>query len=217
MKLYSWLKDFQFVENVWIDNRELKPGMKLESFYDGIYRSDVVIVLVSKYSKDSKYVKKEIKYSLEFQERKEKIVIPALYKIKPDQIPLQNRQHRKLLKNIYVPMDENLFGIHKIIPPLIPDHYVIEIPFDRDFHIDISRLVDNLRAYSERDGKLYPLIDHERFDKQIITAFEELANEDNTTESRQKLDLFRRNILPLFWTNTSFILSKYIQLFIPTR
>jgi hypothetical protein len=217
MKLYSWLQDFQFIENIWIDIRELKPGMKLESFFDGINKSDIVIVIVSKYSKDSEYVKEEIEYSLEFQERKEKIVIPALYKIKPDHIPLHNRQHHKLLKNIYVALDDNLFSIHKIIPSLIPDHYVIEIPFDRDFHIDISRLVDKLRAYSERGGELYPLIDHERFDKQIITVFEELANEDNSTKSRQKLDIFRLNMLLLFWTNTSFILSEHIQRFIPNR
>ena len=77
-------------------------------------------------------MKKEIDYSLEFQDRKEKIVIPVLYKIKPVQIPLHNRQHRNLLKNIYVQLDENLFSIHKIIPSLIPDHNPVEIPFDRD-------------------------------------------------------------------------------------
>jgi predicted nucleotidyltransferase len=104
MKLYSWLQDFQFIENIWIDVKELKPGMKFESFFDAIINSDIVIVVVSKYSKNSKYVKEEIEYSLEFQKRKEKIVIPALYKIKPGQIPLQNREHLELLKNIYVPL-----------------------------------------------------------------------------------------------------------------
>lgn len=181
MKLHSWLQDFQFIEKSWIDVKELKPGMKLESFFDAINKSDIVIVIVSIYSKDSKYVRQEIEYSLDFQERKEKIVIPALYKVKPGQIPLQNREHHELLKNIYVPLDDDLFGIHKIIPSLIPHHYII----DRDFHINVSQLVDNLRDYSERDGNLYPLIDHEQFDKQIITVFEELTHEDNSTKTRQ--------------------------------
>lgn len=80
----------------------------------------------------------------------------------------------------------------KIIPSLIPDHQLIKIPFDSDFYISISRLVDNLRAYSERAAKLYPLIDHERFDKQIVIVFEELVRENKSTKNEHELALFRK-------------------------
>ena len=136
---------------------------------------------------------------------------------KPDQIPLDNLQHRELLKNIYVSLDNNLFSIHKIIPSLIPDHHLKGIPFDRDFHISISQLVDNLRAYSEKAAKLYPLIDHERFDKQIVIVFEELVRENKITKNEHELALFRKNILPILWTNISFVLEKYIHSFISKR
>lgn len=110
IKLRSRLNDFQFVGKVWIDKVDLKPCMKLESFFDDIDKSDIIIVIVSEYSKDSIYVKKEIEYSLRFQEKKEKTLIPILYNIKPDQIPLDNLQRRELL-NIYVSLDNDLFNI----------------------------------------------------------------------------------------------------------
>lgn len=55
MKLYSWLQDFQFIENIWIDIRELKPGMKLESFFDGINKSDKESVMSNYKNLDSLY------------------------------------------------------------------------------------------------------------------------------------------------------------------
>ena len=47
MRLYSWLKDFRFIENIWIDIKELRLHMKLE-FLGGIDKTDIVIVIVSR-------------------------------------------------------------------------------------------------------------------------------------------------------------------------
>ena len=83
MRLYTWLNDFKLIENTWIDIKELKPGMQLEkSIFDAIDISDIIIVIVSKYSRKSNWVKKEIEYSLELQEKKELILLPILSQIK---------------------------------------------------------------------------------------------------------------------------------------
>ncbi len=165
---------------------------------------------MSKESVKSKYVQEEIEYSLQCQERKEKIVIPILYKITPKQIPL-NEKMKKLLENIYVSLDDTLFNIHKIIPSLTPDYNYVEIPFDKQFHVDHSILIDNLKHVSEEKRKICILINHERFDKQIWTIFKELADKDKFSEALHELDIFGKNFLPLFWINTSYFLSRYIQ------
>ncbi len=75
MKIYHWLMDFQFIKGIWIDIRELKPGMEInESIKSGIMKSSIVIVVVSNKSKNSKWVKQEI----DFASKKRKRLIPIL-------------------------------------------------------------------------------------------------------------------------------------------
>lgn len=220
-RLYYWLKNFQLVKDIWIDIRELKPGMELEeSIIGGINKSDIVIIIVSSYSKGSKWVKKEIKYSLKFQERREKIVVPVLYKIKPERVTLHNIHYQKLLRNIYVPLDDRLFNIHRFIPSLIPEYHCLEIPFNNQFHIDIPQLISNLKYSFESQRKIYPVINHEKIDREINTILKESLSIDHSgfesnpqeiIEDERKLENVMTNFLPLYWLNISFVLSIYIQ------
>ncbi len=58
LKLCHWLKDFQYIEDIWVDLRELKLGMEHnESTREGIKQSHIVIIIISNNSKDSKWVK----------------------------------------------------------------------------------------------------------------------------------------------------------------
>ena len=59
-----------------------------------------------------------------------------MYKVKPNQIALENIQQQKLLENRCVTLDENLFNIHEIISSLIPDRHIVEIPLNNYFHIN---------------------------------------------------------------------------------
>jgi hypothetical protein len=209
-KLDSWLRDFQLIANVWIDIRELRPGMKLEeSNLQGIDRSNIVIILVSKKSKDSPWVKQEIEYSSRYAEKGEKIVIPVLYKITPNQIPVKNSQIMSLLERLYISLDENLFSIHKLIPSLIPNHYVLEVLLDGS-HTDQTLLINSLRGWSD-DKKLYVLINHEEFDKDLIAVLEESIQSEYSREGRLNLDRIKDNFLPIYWINISYVLSIYVM------
>lgn len=99
LKIYHWLKDFQFIEDIWIDLKELKPGMELvESIKQAIKQSHIVIVIVSNRPKNSKLVKEEIELSRKYR----KILIPILHKIKPELISPDNLPFQGLLRRIYV-------------------------------------------------------------------------------------------------------------------
>ena len=213
MRLYTWLNDFKLIENTWVDIRELKPGMKLEnSIFDAIDISDIVIVLVSKSSKKSIWVKKEIEYSLKLklQEKKEIIVIPILYKIKPDQIPIDNI-YKDLLKYIYVTIDEYLFNINDIISSLINSYELIEIPFNDNFNIDFTQFINNLKNLSDATKNIFILTDHKKVDKEIVETFIESSKLEDSSDIIQNINVLRDNFLSVFWLNTSFILSEYIR------
>jgi hypothetical protein len=94
LKIRYWLNDFQFIENIWIDLRELRPGMELESIRDGIRRSHIIIVIVSNKSKESKWVRQEIELSIE----KGKTIIPILHGVKPEQVSPDNVPFQLLLR-----------------------------------------------------------------------------------------------------------------------
>ncbi len=51
MKLYSWLRDFQYIDVIWIDTKELKPGVKFKAFLNDLSKSDIVIVSEQRISK----------------------------------------------------------------------------------------------------------------------------------------------------------------------
>ena len=148
--------------------------MELEkSIIEGINKSDIIIIIVSRHSKDSKWVTEEIKYSLKYQENGDKRVIPVLYKIKSEEVPLRNRHYQKLLRNFYVPLDDNLFNIHCFIPSLIPEYHCLLIPFNEQFHIDIPQLIANLKYSYESERRIYALINHERIDKDSVAVLKE--------------------------------------------
>ncbi|MDQ6863168.1 MAG: toll/interleukin-1 receptor domain-containing protein [Thermoproteota archaeon] len=207
LKIYHWLKDFQFIKNIWIDIRELKPGMEVDaSIRRGIKRSRIVIVIVSNKSKDSKWVKQEIQLSRKYG----KTLIPILYKIKPEAISLVNLPFKRLLRKKYVSIDLDLFNIHELIPALVPRYQIIELPLDSDLVVDQSLLIDNLKEL--RSKNIYILIKHTQFDKSLIKTFEESVRLEQDNQGLKKLETFRKNILPLFWSNTCFVLSKFVFL-----
>jgi hypothetical protein len=220
-RLYHWLENFQLLGKTWIDIRELKPGMELtESIKKGINESHIVIIIVSRYSKDSDWVKKEIKYSLKFHDGRKKIVIPVLFKIEPEQVSPHYPHFQKLLKRIYVTLDEDLFNIHTFIPSLIPTYYCLEIPFNDELNIDNPQLINNLKQAYESKRKLYPLINHEKIDAESVAVLREALKLDHSgfhsypqeiIEDNSKIENIIANVLPLFWLNISFVLSKYIQ------
>jgi hypothetical protein len=186
MRLVSWLKDFQFIGNVWIDIRELRPGMVLtNSILEGIDHAAIVIIIVSRKSKDSQWVKKEINHSLKYAENNEKIVIPILYKITPKQILIRNYDFTKLLERIYVSLDENLVSIRNLIPSLIPTHYILDVLINGT-HIDETSIIDQLRMWA-RDQKLYVIVNHETFDKNLIAVLEEYLGQSIRMKADQIL------------------------------
>lgn len=215
MKIYHWLKDFQFIKSVWIDLRELKPGMEInESIKTGIKKSRIVIVVVSNKSKNSKWVKQEIV----FASRKRKRLIPILLSVKPELISPDNIPFQRLLRKKYVSIDLDLFNIYELIPALIPRHHIVDVPFNDNFLVDQSKLIDNLKELAGRK-KFYILIKHEEFDESITEVFEEAVrkywNEDK--ESLKKLDILIKNLLPIFWSNTCFVLSRLVTVTLSKR
>ena len=209
LKIRHWLNDFQFIENIWIDLRELRPGMEFdESIRDGIRQSHIIIVIVSNKSKDSKWVKEEIELSIEYG----KTIIPILHRVKPEQISPDNVPFQLLLRKIYVTIDPNLLNMDSVIPSLIPDYKIIEIPLNSDFVVDQSHLIHNLKELSSGNNKIYTRIEHYEFDKSITRTFEESVSLEHDNEAARELELFRNNFLPLFWSNTCFVLSKFVLL-----
>jgi hypothetical protein len=184
LKICQWLRDFQFIKDIWIDIRNLKPGMEInESMRNGIMQSQIVIVIVSNWSK-SKWVKQEIDFA-----KKKKKLIPILHNTKPELISPNNISFQQLLRKKHVSIDLNLFNIYELIPALIPDHHMIDVPLNSDFLVDQSRLIDNLRE-SSGEKKIYVLIKHKDFDKSILDAFKESVRElwNQDKESLKDLD-----------------------------
>ncbi|HZA70783.1 MAG TPA: hypothetical protein VE548_13895 [Nitrososphaeraceae archaeon] len=70
-------------------------------------------------------------------------------------------------------------------------------------------LISSLRGWSD-DKKLYVLINHEKFDKDLIAVLEESIQSEYSTEDRLNLDRLRDNFLPVYWINISYVLSRYI-------
>jgi hypothetical protein len=91
---------------------------------------------------------------------------------------------------------------------LIPNHYLLEVLLDGS-HIDQTLLINSLREWSD-DKKLYVLIDHEEFNKDLIAVLEESIRSDYSSEGRLNLDRIRDNFLPIYWINISYALSIYI-------
>ncbi len=115
-----------------------------------------------------------------------------------------------MLRKIYVSTDLDLFNIYELIPALIPDYQIIELPLNSDFFVDQSKLIDNLKELHTK--KIYMLIKHNEFDKLPIQTFEESVRFEEDNGGLKNLEKFKKNILPLFWTNTCFVLSKFVLL-----
>jgi hypothetical protein len=99
-----------------------------------------------------------------------------------------------------------------LIPSLIPDYKIIEIPLDSDFVVDQSHLIHNLKELSSGNNKIYTRIEHYEFDKSITRTFEESVSLEHDNKAALELELFRNNFLPLFWSNTCFVLSRFVLL-----
>jgi hypothetical protein len=215
MKIRRWLMDFQFIKDCWIDIRELKPGMEInESIKSGIMKSRIVIVVVSNKSKNSKWVKQEIN----FASKKRKRLIPILLNVKPEQISPRNLPFQRLIRRKYVVIDPDLFNIYELIPALIPRHHIVDVPLNDNFLVDQSRLIDNLKELARRRN-FYILIKHEGFDKSIKDVFEEAVQElwNQDKVDLRKLDILVKNRLPIFWSNTCFVLSRLVTIALSKR
>ncbi|MGC1931873.1 MAG: hypothetical protein WA667_23125 [Candidatus Nitrosopolaris sp.] len=99
-----------------------------------------------------------------------------------------------------------------LIPSLIPDYKIIEIPLNSDFVVDQSHLIHNLNELSSDNNKIYTRIKHNEFDKSTTRTFEESVTVEVDKEAAYQLELFRNDFLPLFWSNTCFVLSKFVLL-----
>ncbi|MGH9963821.1 MAG: hypothetical protein ACRD5E_03195 [Nitrososphaeraceae archaeon] len=113
-----------------------------------------------------------------------------------------------LLERLYISLDENQFSVHKLIPSLIPNHYLLEVLLDGSY-TDQTLLINSLRGWSH-DKKLYVLINHEEFDKDLIAVLEESIRSEYSSEGRLNLDLIKDNFLPVYWINISYALSIYV-------
>jgi len=153
-----------------------------------------------------------------FRQKKKKILIPILYNTKPELISPNNISFQQLLRKKHVSINLNLFNIYELIPALIPDHHIIDLPLNNDFLVDEPRLIDNVRE-SSGQKKIYVLIKHKDFDKSIIDAFKESVRElwNQDKESLRELDILMKNLLPLFWSNTCLAMSKIVLLTISKR
>src|SRR5437870_2067352 len=153
-----------------------------------------------------------------FRKKKKKILIPILYNTKPELISPNNISFQQLLRKKHVSINLNLFSIYELIPALIPDHHIIDLPLNNDFLVDEPRLIDNLRE-SSGQKKIYVLIEHKEFDKSIIDAFKESVREPSNQdkESLRELDILMKNLLPLFWSNTCLAMTKIVLLTISKR
>ncbi len=115
-KVLNWLIDGGF--SVWFDTFELRPGMNLlQEISRGIYSSDYIILLVTKSSIQSEWVRFEIESSLKDEMDQAKFKLIPLV-IEPIELPssIKDKMYLKL-----VTVDSYKFD--SILPSLFYDHF----------------------------------------------------------------------------------------------
>jgi hypothetical protein len=155
-KIHEWLTNQSFIDEVWIDNIELKTGDYLmEKIQHGVRSSNYLIPLITENSVKSNWVRKEVKQALR-EESKNKIkVIPVLHRRKVAPY-LKNKKYKipSYLKNKkYVSVDSELNGIYNIIPSILNCQILPIRLASRLFQLNEQKLISVLSKFSRSNRK----------------------------------------------------------------
>ena len=82
---------------------------------------------------------------------------------------------------------------------------------DDNLNIDLTQFINNLKNLSDETENIFTLINHKNVDKEIVETFIESSKLEDSSDIIKNIDILRDNFLPVFWLNTSFILSEYIR------
>ena len=143
---------------VWFDARELRPGDYLhDSIKDGIKGSDYFVLLLSKNSISSKWVKFELKEAIKTQKLgKDPKVIPVI--IKKCRTP-------RLIKDIYnVDFTKGwAYGLSELLRGILREHQIVRLTINRNRPLQLdTKNFQNWLEENMQNGKplLFVLDDH---------------------------------------------------------
>ncbi len=213
LKLFEWLQDKAVP--VWFDNVELRPGDSLnESIMSGIESSDILLVIISKNSIKSSWVKKEIMLMIRKQISDGRTrVIPLIYgDVKMPHI---------ISKIVHMNITNNKKSFEKIIPAIFHDSFILDVNLSKkDLSVDRKSLVMNLHHFHKSNFKnIYVRINNNDFNHKInLIVDKEIVRLEKDKPEYWQFILEQMSDgrdshqirLPLFWTNLTILLSKAI-------
>ncbi len=206
-KLYQQLKDH--VSSVWIDRLEMRAGDTLpDKIKEGISNSDNLLVLVTKNSIRSSWVRKEIKIAIDLGSAgKGPRIIPLV--LHPCSVP------RNLKDKLYVKIERQNLKIQEIIKAIYHKDYVLSLRLTSDFELDRASLARDLGEYltaSARDIHVH--IENGGFNDKVRTVLKKTRKHrkifiDNVDRLRQ-IDESLPVTLPAFWSSLAAISEELL-------
>lgn len=206
-KLYQDLRERAL--SVWIDRIEMRAGdVLLDKIKDGIANSDVLLVLVTKNSVKSSWVRKEIKIAYELGlNGNGPRVVPLV--LQPCSIPTS------LKGKLHIKIGRNNLKISEIIKSIYPESFIVKLSLSRDFELDGAGLFKSLRDYFTGDfKKIHIFIENGNFNEQVKSVLK------NTMEHRQffvdgadRLSRINESlpvVLPVFWSSLAAVAEQLI-------
>ena len=192
----------------------MKPGEKLlPKIEGGIKKSDFLLVLITKNSNKSPWVKKEIRISKAHELKKKKFFILPIVLNKCKVPPSLNDR-------LLIHINSNVSGIDKIIQSIFPDTFILEVhKIGYPFEIDKESLVEQLDEFCDLNkSRIHVWIR----DKDLINNIGKVAkavllhSKTNELKSRFPLEfeekyVYLDNALLYYNINLSILLSSLIE------
>ncbi len=210
-KIYRWL--LRQAISVWIDRMEMKPGDKLiDKIKAGISSSDDLIVLITKNSNRSRWVRFEIASAMSL-EKKDKG--PKILPITVNNCKLP----KSLDGRYYVKTDGHSYGIDKIISGLFSDKFILELHLSsKSFEVDRLLLVEELGEFYDNPAPIHVWIQNSNLSEKIINIAKKALSglQHGTFHSPIPYELQNKAIyldtfLPIYWVNLSILLAKLVE------
>jgi TIR domain-containing protein len=210
-KIYRWLRRQGLT--VWIDRVEMKPGEKLlPKIEKAIKKADFLVVIITKNSNRSSWVKKEIKFSIARELTKKKFTILPIV-LNNSTIP------PSLEDRLWIRIDSNISGIDKIISSIFPEKFILEIRRkDNPCVIDKEKLVEQLDEFFDLSKNRIHVWMHDNLINNINDAAKKILSylkkgkikSTVPTEIEDKY-IYLYNSLSFYNVNLSILLSNLIE------
>lgn len=207
-KLYQQLN--ALLSSIWIDRLEMRAGDNLsDKIKEGISTSDVLLVLVTKHSIKSAWVREEIKIAMELGTagKGPKIVPLVLF---PCNVPATLRG------KLYVKISRQDLKINEILRAIYRDDFVLTLKLTNEFQLDRASLAASLGQYlGGLPKKIRVNVDNRNFNDRVTKVLQHTMKHkqifiDNVDRLRQ-LDEELPVSLPAFWSSLAAISEQLIS------